>query len=593
MFTAAAWRHARVSARVPTPPFDLPAHGVAAAACGACTAPLAPDQRYCLECGTRVGELPRHVAELIGATVGEHQAGYPADDDAAAEDGDLGLDRLAMVSPRAAAIAVLGVLAFGSLLGSLVTPPASSDASTPVIVAVAPPAATAAAPQDAALPPETSADDAAEPDAGDVPADAPAEDGSAAGDSSSSTTDDGKDSAPVADSGGLPKVKHVFLIVLSGHGHDDLYGEGSKAAYLSTTLRRQGELINNYYAATQGELANGIALISGQGPTAQTQANCPQYADITPATISDTNGQVTGDGCVYPAATKTLAGQLKADGKTWKAYIEDQGNGPVGEAMTCRHPTLGAADTLTAPRPGDAYVTWRNPFVYFHSILDDASSCSQSDVALGQLDLDLTSAATTPALSYIVPSRCHDGSDAACADGQPAGLAATDAWLKNQIPRILKSPAYREGGLIAITSDQAPQTGEDADATACCTPAPFPNLAAASTATPASTTAPAASATPPATTAPDPASTVLPATTATAPSTAVPATGEVAEPPGGGRVGLLLISPFVKAGSTNVADSYNHFSLLRSIEDLFGLDHLGYAADPAMPAFDKVVYNAR
>jgi phosphatidylinositol-3-phosphatase len=32
--------------------------------------------------------------------------------------------------------------------------------------------------------------------------------------------------------------------------------------------------------------------------------------------------------------------------------------------------------------------------------------------------------------------------------------------------------------------------------------------------------------------------------------------------------------------------------LLRSIEDLFGLDHLGYAADPALPAFDKAVYNA-
>jgi phosphatidylinositol-3-phosphatase len=32
--------------------------------------------------------------------------------------------------------------------------------------------------------------------------------------------------------------------------------------------------------------------------------------------------------------------------------------------------------------------------------------------------------------------------------------------------------------------------------------------------------------------------------------------------------------------------------LLRSIEHLFGLDHLGYAADPALPAFDKAVYNA-
>ena len=33
------------------------------------------------------------------------------------------------------------------------------------------------------------------------------------------------------------------------------------------------------------------------------------------------------------------------------------------------------------------------------------------------------------------------------------------------------------------------------------------------------------------------------------------------------------------------------YRLLRSLEDLFGLDHLGYAADPALPAFDNSVYN--
>ena len=61
---------------------------------------------------------------------------------------------------------------------------------------------------------------------------------------------------------------------------------------------------------------------------------------------------------------------------------------------------------------------------------------------------------------------------------------------------------------------------------------------------------------------------------------------------GGGRVGLLLISPFVKAGSTNAISSYNHYSLLRSIEDLFGLQPTGYAGYPGVLAFDKVIYNA-
>jgi len=57
-------------------------------------------------------------------------------------------------------------------------------------------------------------------------------------------------------------------------------------------------------------------------------------------------------------------------------------------------------------------------------------------------------------------------------------------------------------------------------------------------------------------------------------------------------VGLLLISSFVKAGSQDTLDYYNHYSLLKSIEDLFSLNHLGYAADPALPVFDQTVYNA-
>ncbi len=59
--------------------------------------------------------------------------------------------------------------------------------------------------------------------------------------------------------------------------------------------------------------------------------------------------------------------------------------------------------------------------------------------------------------------------------------------------------------------------------------------------------------------------------------------------PGGGRVGLLAISPFIAPGSTT-ATPYNHFSLLRSVEDIFGLPHLGEAAAPGLAAFGPDVY---
>ncbi len=60
----------------------------------------------------------------------------------------------------------------------------------------------------------------------------------------------------------------------------------------------------------------------------------------------------------------------------------------------------------------------------------------------------------------------------------------------------------------------------------------------------------------------------------------------------GGKVGLLLISKYVKPGSVNVTGEYNHYSLLASIENLFGLSHLGYASSPEVLAFDASVYNA-
>jgi hypothetical protein len=114
--------------------------------------------------------------------------------------------------------------------------------------------------------------------------------------------------------------------------------------------------------------------------------------------------------------------------------------------------------------------------------------------------------------------------------------------------------------MIAITFANAPQDGDTADSSACCAEPAYPNIPPP----------------PPA----DPATPVKPL-----PAGADAATG------GGGRVGLLLISSFVKAGSTAVS-TYNHYSLLRSIEDLFGLEPTGYAGYAGVLAFDNVIYNA-
>jgi hypothetical protein len=551
--------------------------------CRECSAPLADDQRYCVECGARRGPLPPTIARLIDPARVEPG---PVADPAGSEWDDL----LSRLTTPVAAVAVMALLAFGVLVGSAVSPTQPTGASAPVIVAVSPPTATTPAPAaPAASPSPTPPATTPPPPTTPVP--------TVTTTTPTTTTPQTTPTTPAPATSTLPPVKHVFLIVLSEHGYTASFGPNSQAPYLSKTLVGQGELLQNYYAVTGGELANEIALLSGQGPNPQTAANCPTYTDVTPGTAGS-QGQVNGSGCVYPRTTLTLADQLTADGRTWKSYVEDIGNGGAGQPPTCRHPPLGAADPKQAPAQGDAYVTWRNPFVYFHSLID-TPSCSTSSVGLDQLAGDLKVASKAPSFAYIVPNRCHDGAEQPCAPGQPAGLPAADAFLRTVVPEIEASPAYKDGGLIAITFDQAPQSGPNADASGCCNTPSYPNLPASSAPT-ATTTAPSSSTTPasttpsPTTTAPTGTSTTTtPSSASTTPTTTTTTPGSAATPPGGGRVGLLLISSFVKPGSVNGSDDYNHFSLLRSIEDLFSLKHLGFADAPGLLGFDKTVYNGR
>ncbi|MFF1883385.1 alkaline phosphatase family protein [Pseudarthrobacter sp. NPDC058196] len=331
----------------------------------------------------------------------------------------------------------------------------------------------------------------------------------------------------------LPGANHVFVINLENKGYDETWGPASAAPYLSQTLRSQGVLLNQYFGTAHNSQPNYVAQISGQGPNPQMQADCQTY---TPFVGSGTAspGQAVGDGCVFPAGVPTVAGQLKDAGKSWKGYMEDMGT-------PCRHPALGAVDDTQKAKVGDQYAARHNPFVYFAGITG-SPDCATNDVDLSALQTDLASAATTPNLSMITPNLCHDGHDSPCVDGQPGGLASADAWLKQWVPAITNSPAFKQDGVLVITFDES--DGPQSDASACCGEGPGPNTA-------------------------------LPGITGM----------------GGGRVGALVLSPFTKGGTWSTTP-YNHYSLLASIEDTFGLPYLGYAGTPGLNRFGLDVYNA-
>ncbi|SFT69662.1 alkaline phosphatase family protein [Arthrobacter sp. ov118] len=242
------------------------------------------------------------------------------------------------------------------------------------------------------------------------------------------------------------KPGHVFVINLENKGYNEVWGADSRATYLSQTLRSQGVLLSQYYGIAHNSNPNYLAQISGQASNAMTRRDCPTYAAFR-QTGTAALGQVEGTGCVYPESVPTVAGQLSAAGKTWKAYMEDMG-------MSCRHPELGAKDGSQGAKVGDEYATRHNPFVYFESITS-SPDCQSNVVDYGELAGDLRSVETTPNLSYISPNLCNDGHDNPCVDGSPGGLTAADSWLSRQIPAILDSPAFRRDGMLVITFDEA------------------------------------------------------------------------------------------------------------------------------------------
>jgi hypothetical protein len=354
-----------------------------------------------------------------------------------------------------------------------------------------------------------------------------------------------------------PKVRHIWVIVLENEDYAATFGSPLDDPYLAQTLPAQGALLTNYYGTGHESNDNYISLVSGQPPNVETQADCQLFGDFVGA-LELPGGIEGGEGCVYPASVQNIGTQLSAAKRKWKAYEQDMGNDPSRESAACGHPALNSADGTQKAELGDGYATRHDPFVYFHSVIDDQSYCDQHVVALGAPDgampagalkhetglaSDLSKAGRTPRFSFITPNLCEDGHDYPCVN-QESGISALgdiDAFLETWVPKITASPAFQRNGLLEITFDES--DGPQSDSSACCGETPGPGSP-------------------------------LPGVTG----------------PGGGLIGAVLLSPFIKPGTVSTVP-YNHYSSLASWESLLGLSPLGDAA--SVPAtFGADVFTA-
>jgi phosphatidylinositol-3-phosphatase len=288
--------------------------------------------------------------------------------------------------------------------------------------------------------------------------------------------------------------------------------------------------VPNYFGTGHSSADNYIAMIAGQPPTSASKEDCPDPLTTIPAT-SDANGVAQGGGgCVYPANFKTIGDQLSARRLRWKAYAQN----------------IPSACSLLHDGPGD-YARKHNPFPFFLSVRE-SGQCAQNDVPLSELPEDLKH--RTANVSFIFPDECSDGhSD--CTSGGTVGpaeeqaheLEQADAFLKEWVPRITASRAFRRNGLLVINWDEGDTT------LACC------------------------------------------GEPSTDPDGSSPGGFEGLPGAGGGQTGAVMLSPFIKPGTVS-NNSYNHYSLLASIESLFSLSRLGEANLPETTTFGSDIFTA-
>lgn len=224
-------------------------------------------------------------------------------------------------------------------------------------------------------------------------------------------------------------IKTVFLIVMENHnwkgdGTASIKGN-SLAPYINYTLLPMASHAENYNnpAGIHPSLPNYLWLEAGTGFGIKGDGTPPHYHQSTHA---------------------HLVSLLESAGISWKAYQEDI------SGTDC---PIGLAGPLD-PNGSQLYAPRHNPFVYFDDVTNnlDAKStyCIDHIRPFSELVRDL-SADNVAQYNFITPNMCDDMHDSC----KGSSIAHGDEWLKNNIPAILNSTAYRSGGAIFIVFDEA------------------------------------------------------------------------------------------------------------------------------------------
>ena len=217
---------------------------------------------------------------------------------------------------------------------------------------------------------------------------------------------------------GLPPIQTVFIILMENHNWSSIKGS-AYAPYINGTLLPMASRCEQYYNPP------------GIHPSE------PNYLWLEAGTsfgIANDSDPVYN----HQNTTNHLATLLQKAGVSWKTYQEDINGKYVPLTSTNKY----------APK--------HNPFVFF----DDVTGTNSVNYAYGIAHVrpysefagDLANN-TVARYNFITPNLCDDMHDS-CSPLNNS-IRQGDNWLASEVPRILNSRAYTNGGALFITWDEA------------------------------------------------------------------------------------------------------------------------------------------
>jgi hypothetical protein len=366
-------------------------------------------------------------------------------------------------------------------------------------------------------------------------------DGSAEG---SAPGDGSSDGAKIGDGGATTSslLKHIYVVMMENHAYAQIIGDAGLAASapnLNKFASTYGSA-TNYYGVTHPSLPNYLAAISGdfQGIfddcNAGADVTCPPEEFVSNSGDGTMNQLMTAsqfaNASMIPHwfSGQTIVDQLEDKGLTWAAYM--------GALISTGDVSPGAPIDTDVDAGDDAgpdylnlYAQKHNPFEYFQNIRTNANRM-QKILPMTQLASDLAKS-SAPNFVWISPDQCADMHgvhadtagfvDAGFCTGTTAGddmspevVAYGDTFVGNLVTSIMGSPTWSQGSAIVIVFDE----DDYVDTTGCCNSP----------------------------------------------------TGVNGGTLGGAKVPAIVISS-LKTGATTSSAPYNHYSLLGTIQSLWGL----------------------